>query len=117
MGEAAGAVVRPLPEALLEQRGDAVRLGRLMNESHASLRDDFEVSCEQLNVMVETALAQPDCFGARMTGAGFGGCTVNLVARDQAEVFARSLASRYESKTGLHPEVYICKASAGASLL
>jgi galactokinase len=59
----------------------------------------------------------PGCYGARLTGAGFGGCTVNLVAQDQAEAFAKTLAAGYESETGLHPEIYICRASAGAGLL
>jgi len=95
--------------------GDARRVGALMTESHGSLRDDFEVSRPELDAMVEIALAQDRCFGARMTGAGFGGCAVALVARDAAERFASAVAKRYESEVGLTPAVYVCAASAGAS--
>ncbi len=101
----------------LLQAGDASRFGNLMNECHASLRDLYEVSCPELDVMVEIAQSLSGCYGARLTGAGFGGCTVNLVAQEYAEAFANALAAGYKSKTGLHPEIYICKASAGAGLL
>jgi galactokinase len=67
--------------------------------------------------MVQIAQSLPGCLGARLTGAGFGGCTVNLVTQDQAEGFARSLGPEYERRTGLHPEIYICQASGGAGLL
>lgn len=101
----------------LLQAGDVSRFGELMNQCHASLRDLYEVSCPELDVMAEVAQSLTGCYGARLTGAGFGGCTVNLVARQQAEAFAQALAAGYESQTGLHPEIYICKASAGAGLL
>jgi len=65
---------------------------------------------------VRLAQGLPGCYGARLTGAGFGGCTVNLVAREQAETFAKALSSAYESESGLHPEIYICRASAGAGI-
>jgi galactokinase len=103
-------------EALLES-GDVRRFGELMNECHASLRDYYEVSSPELNTMVNIAQSLDGCYGARLTGAGFGGCTVNLVARDNAEEFARTLGAEYESKTGLHPEIYITHASNGAELL
>jgi galactokinase len=96
--------------------GDVAGFGRLMNECHASLRDLYEVSCPELDVMARVAQSLPGCHGARLTGAGFGGCTANLVAREQAAAFAQSLAAGYESGTGLHPEIYICHASQGASL-
>jgi galactokinase len=67
--------------------------------------------------MVQIAQSLPGCLGARLTGGGFGGCTVNLVALDQVEAFARSLGPEYEHRTGLHPEIYICQASRGAGLL
>jgi galactokinase len=102
---------------VLLQAGDVSRFGELMNACHASLRDLYEVSCLELDVMSEVAQSLTGCYGARLTGAGFGGCTVNLVAREQAEAFAQALAAGYESRTGLHPEIYICKASAGAGLL
>ncbi|HSO11382.1 MAG TPA: galactokinase [Anaerolineales bacterium] len=102
-------------EALLEA-GDVQSFGRLMNECHVSLRDLYEVSCPELNTMARIAQSIRGCYGARLTGAGFGGCTVNLVANKSAESFAHSLANSYESETGLHPEIYITRASNGASL-
>ena len=102
--------------SLLES-GNLAQFGKLMNECHTSLRDLYEVSCPELDVMARIAQSLSGCYGARLTGAGFGGCTVNLVAQDQAETFAKALAAGYESETGLHPEIYICRASAGASLL
>jgi galactokinase len=103
-------------EALLEA-GNIQRFGELMNECHASLRDYYEVSSPELNAMVSIAQSLEGCYGARLTGAGFGGCTVNLVARQNAEEFARALGVRYEAETGLHPEIYITHASNGAELL
>jgi galactokinase len=91
-------------------------MGRLMNASHASLRDDFEVSRKELDVMVELAQAHPACHGARMTGAGFGGCAVALVRRADADDFARTVAAAYEERTGLTPRLYVCSATAGASV-
>ena len=103
-------------EALLEA-GDIRRFGELMNECHTSLRDLYEVSCPELDVMVRVAQSVESCYGARLTGAGFGGCTVNLVARDKAESFAKVLATGYEMETDLKPEIYITRASNGAELL
>jgi galactokinase len=96
--------------------GDARRVGELMTESHRSLRDDFQVSRAELDAMVEIALAQDGCYGARITGAGFGGCAVALVARDATDGFADSVGSRYEARVGLTPAVYVCEASSGASI-
>jgi galactokinase len=103
-------------QALLEA-DDVQSFGRLMNECHASLRDLYEVSCPELNVMVDVAQPLEGCYGARLTGAGFGGCTVNLVANERVEDFAQALEHGYESETGLHPEIYITRASNGAELL
>jgi galactokinase len=103
-------------QALLEA-GDVQNFGRLMNECHASLRNLYEVSCPELNVMVNLAQPLEGCYGARLTGAGFGGCTVNLVANERVEDFAQALAKGYESETRLHPEIYITRASNGAELL
>jgi len=103
-------------EALLEA-GDVQNFGKLMNECHVSLRDLYEVSCPELNVMVNVAQTLDGCYGARLTGAGFGGCTVNLVAKEKAESFAQALAKGYEKETGLHPEIYICKAVSGANIV
>ncbi len=101
----------------LLEAGNVDEFGQLMNACHVSLRDYFGVSCPELDVMVEIAQSLAGCYGARLTGAGFGGCTVNLVARNQAEVFAQRLGAEYESRTKLHPEIYICEASQGAGLV
>ncbi len=95
-------------------QGNVQAFGRLMNECHASLRDLYEVSCPELDVMVRIAQELDGCYGARLTGAGFGGCTVNLVAQDKAEAFARTLAQRYTEATQKNPQVYICRADDGA---
>jgi galactokinase len=87
-----------------------------MDESHASLRDDFEVSRTELDTMVQLAQAEDGCFGARMTGAGFGGCAVALVARESANAFARNVSESYTRSVGLRPAVYVCSASQGASV-
>lgn len=99
---------------VLLENGDAAGFGRIMVETHRSLKEDYEVSCPELDAMVETALALPGCLGARLTGAGFGGCTVNLVRDDAAQEFIPALAEGYEQRTGLKPKVYLCHASRGA---
>ena len=86
-------------EALLEA-GNIQHFGELMNQCHVSLRDLYEVSCPELDAMVRVAQSLEGCYGARLTGVGFGGCTVNLVAREQAQVFSERLAMGYESETG-----------------
>jgi galactokinase len=99
------------------EQGEIGAFGRLMNACHVSLRDLYEVSTPELDVMVQIAQFLPGCLGARLTGGGFGGCTVNLVALGQARTFAQSLGPEYERSTGLHPEIYICQAARGAGLL
>lgn len=96
--------------------GDYERFGRLMDESHESLRRDYEVSCDELDLMVEIARGQPGTLGARMVGAGFGGCTVNLVRRQHADRFAESVKAAYRTETGIDAEVYRFVAVAGASV-
>jgi galactokinase len=91
--------------------------GRLMYESHRSLRDDYEVSCSELDIMVEIASSLDGVFGARMTGGGFGGCTVSLVHTDCIEPFRMTVAERYEKATGLDPEVYVCAIASGVEEL
>ncbi len=105
---------RTLAAAQAMRAGDVRVLGHLMNESHASLRDDFQVSNGALNAMVECARRHPACYGARMTGAGFGGCAVALVDRAGGGDFATSVAAAYEKTTGRTPAVYVCEATAGA---
>jgi galactokinase len=99
-------------DALL--RGDLKTLGRLMAEAHASYSRDFEASCVEADAMVALAQDLPGLIGARLTGGGFGGCTINLVERDVAEEFAEELAARYAMETGIEPQVLICHASNGA---
>jgi galactokinase len=101
--------------ALLEQ-GEARAFGKLMDESHVSLRYDFDVSRPELDAMVAIARRHKECFGARLTGAGFGGCAVALVERAAADGFARAVAAEYEAAVGIRPGVYICAASPGASV-
>lgn len=101
----------------LLRAGDAAGFGALMNECHAGLRDLYEVSCPELDQMVAAAQGLPGCYGARLTGAGFGGCTVNLVAAEAAEAFRHELAARYSQATGKTPEIYVCQAAAGAGVL
>ena len=97
-------------------RSDAAEVGRLMDASHASLRDDFEVSRRELDAIVEIARAEPGCHGARMTGAGFGGCAVALVDRDAAPALAEAVMRRYRERVGLDAKAYVCVPSPGASL-
>lgn len=97
----------------LLEAGDSAGFGQLMFECHRSLRDLYKVSIPELDKLVEIAAAQPGCFGARLTGAGFGGCTVNLVAEDKAASFMEQLKTGYLAATGREASVYICKASQG----
>lgn len=99
------------------QRGDAERLGQLMNASHDSLRDDFEVCNDELNAIVDIARQQPCCLGARMTGAGFGGCAVALVKTKKVTKFVDAVSDAYTTQTALSPNIYTCKASSGAEVL
>ncbi len=108
---------RTLRAAEAMRRGEVQALGVLMNQSHTSLRDDYEVSCETLNAMVQCAVAHPACYGARMTGAGFGGCAVALIDRAAADDFVEQTTQAYRQWTGMEPAVYVCRATAGAQVL
>ncbi|WP_263409901.1 galactokinase [Terriglobus tenax] len=99
-------------EALMA--GDAKRFGELMLASHISQRDEFEDSCEEIDFLVDTAMAQPGCLGARLTGGGFGGCTVNLVKKDEVPAFSRAIIRAYQARYGIDPEIYLCDAVDGA---
>ncbi len=96
------------------KRDDLKRFGELMYASHRSLRDDYEVSCKELDIMVELASGIDGVFGARMTGGGFGGCTVSLVAQEAVESFRQKLAAGYLQETGIQPDIYVCTAADGA---
>ncbi|WP_263352945.1 galactokinase [Acidicapsa acidisoli] len=89
-------------------------LGDLMTRSHVSQRDDFACSCEEIDFLVDCALRQPGCFGARLTGGGFGGCTVNLVAADHAEAFVAAVTRDYKGAFKIDAASYVCEAAAGA---
>ena len=108
---------RTLQAAEAMRRGDAALLGRLMNTSHESLRDDFAVSSRELDVMVECGRAHPACLGIRMTGAGFGGCAVALVRAEQIEAFTTTVAAAYQAATGIAPALYVCAATDGAAVV
>ena len=97
--------------------GDTDRLKTLMAASHASLRDDYEVSCPELDILVELALALPYCHGARLTGAGFGGSTVNLVEAAAIEPFSETIVSGYRQRSGRVAEIHVFEPSAGARVL
>jgi galactokinase len=107
-------IARVEAAAVALQAGRYEEVGRLMAASHESLDSDFQVSCAALNTMVSLANELPGCIGARMTGGGFGGCTVNLVWANQAGSFAKELAQRYKQATSVQPDVYLCEPSDGA---
>ena len=94
--------------------GDLRELGELMDGSHESLRDDFEVSCPELDTMVSIARRQPGILGARMMGGGFGGCTINLVRPDVQEEFIANVSREYQDETGIAPELYKVTVGNGA---
>jgi galactokinase len=96
------------------QSQDADRFGHLLYRSHASLRDDYEVSCRELDLLVDLASSRRGVYGARMTGGGFGGCTVNLVRADYAETFQSEITHLYAEATGVTPEIYLCEPAQGA---
>jgi galactokinase len=93
---------------------DLTRFGELMHEAHVSFRDDFEASCPEIDILVDLAVKQPGCFGARLTGGGFGGCTVNLVAVDHVDAFTEAMRTGYLAATSILAEIYTSRASAGA---
>ena len=105
-------------EAVIAMRsGDTGGLKVLMAESHYSLRDDYEVSCPELDILVELALALPHCHGARLTGAGFGGSTVNLVEAAAVDTFSQSITTDYQTRAGRPAEIHVFEPSAGAHIL
>jgi galactokinase len=94
-------------------RGEVEKFGELMNASHASLRDDYEVSCPELDLLVEIARECEGVYGARMTGGGFGGSTVNLVAAGRIEEFSERIIERYHTESQLTAKIHICHAEDG----
>ena len=104
---------RTLEAAIALKDGDAEKMGKLMAASHVSLRDDYEVSSAELDLMVELAGKCEAVLGARMTGGGFGGCTVNLVRRDEVQAFGNFITSEYRALTGIQPDIYAVNADDG----
>ncbi len=100
----------------LLESGDLPAFGKLLNQGHVSLRDLYEVSIPELDIMVRLAQNIPGCLGARLTGAGFGGCTINIVEEELASDFVSILAESYHTATGITPDIYLCHAAKGASL-
>ena len=108
---------RTMDAVVALQNNDLVTFGRLMNESHISLRDNYEVTGQELDTLVEAAWDEPGTIGARMTGAGFGGCTVNIVHRDKVDSFIKNVGDKYTNKTGLCADFYIANVGEGAHAL
>jgi galactokinase len=103
--------------AVMALRANGLKtVGQALRDSHTSLRDDYEVSCTELDTIVELANAQPGCYGARMTGGGFGGCAVALVENDAVDAFVHAVGPAYTDKTGLTPRLYVTQAAAGSEV-
>lgn len=99
------------------REGNFSTFGQLMIESHQSLKDDYEVSCVELDLLVDLALKQEGVLGARMTGAGFGGCTVNLLRREYIDAFEKTIKQGYKKITGINPDIYLTSPTEGAKVL
>jgi len=107
---------RVLAGAACLRHGNLEHFGELMLQSHESLRDLYEVSCRELDIMVDVAENIPGFYGGRMTGGGFGGCTLNLVQATGVSEFVPQVAERYQSITGIKPQIYVCSAEDGARM-
>ena len=108
--------LRVLEAANALRSNNPTELGKLMCQSHVSLRDDYEVSCTELDLLVELSSSKPGVYGARMMGGGFGGCTINLVHSDLVEQFRSDISRLYKERTGITPETYVCEPGEGASV-
>ena len=97
--------------------GDVRRFGELMSEAHISYRDDFAASCAECDLLVDLAHELPGCLGSRLTGGGFGGCTVSLVEAEEAEIFAHALQANYKDRTGVTADVFVCEIADGAGAI
>jgi galactokinase len=107
---------RTLDSVAALKRGDLAAFGKLMNASHASMRDGFEITTPDIDMLVEIQQNTPGCFGARMTGGGFGGCTVALVQDGAVPSVVEAIQAQYPARTGRTPQVYVCRATDGAGL-
>lgn len=108
---------RTIQAVVALRAGDITRFGQLMNQSHISLRDDYEVSCEEIDILVDLAWALPGVIGSRITGGGFGGCTVSIVKNDAIDTFTESIGQAYKEKVGHEAEFYIVDIGDGAKRL
>ena len=99
------------------KEGNFSAFGQLMIESHQSLKNDYQVSCTELDLLVDLALEQEGVLGARMTGAGFGGCTVNLIEKNYIDAFKESIKNEYKKITGINPDIYVTHPAEGAKVL
>jgi galactokinase len=106
---------RVLDAAEALRASDLNRFGRLMYESHRSLQQDYEVSSNELDLLVEIASSCEGVYGSRMTGGGFGGCTITLVSAHSVEAFQEKVTQAYKAKTGITPDLYVCSAAQGAA--
>jgi galactokinase len=108
---------RPAQFAGALERGDLERAGRVMLESHDSLRDLYEVSCPELDLLVALSMAQQGCHGARLTGAGFGGCAIALVESEGVDAFVHNIARGYAAQTRYEPKIIVARAAEGARIV
>jgi len=108
---------RTMAAAQALRQKNVYQLGVLMSASHESLKNDYEVTCKELDLMVDIAHELPGVFGSRMTGGGFGGCTISLVAGEKVDDFGKALAKKYEAATGISPHIYVVAAENGAEIL
>ncbi|MCI8863023.1 MAG: galactokinase [Lachnospiraceae bacterium] len=99
------------------KENDIAAFGKLMNDSHVSLRDDYEVSCPEMDILAEEAWKLPGVLGSRMTGGGFGGCTVSIVENDQVDAFIETVGAVYEKRTGIKADFYVVDIGQGAGVL
>ena len=108
---------RVLDSVVALKKGDLVAFGKLMNASHQSMRDWYEISVPELDILVEIQRQVKGCYGARLTGAGFGGCTVALVEQNAVQQVVEMVKAEYPTRTGKTPEIYICHATHGANTI
>ena len=106
---------RVLESTAALRRGELARFGQLMNDSHDSLRDDYQVSCPEIDLLVSLARGVRGVEGARITGGGFGGCTVNLLPRTSVESLKAEALAAYEQQVGIKPKVFLTRAADGAA--
>lgn len=110
-------IARVLEAACSMRQKNYVALGVLMDASHESLRNDYEVSCRELDILVEAAWSQMGVYGSRMTGGGLGGCTITLIDASRIDTFCKDVALLYESQTGIKPSIYVCTPGGAAAVL